>query len=386
MATRNRVIYQSEAIFASSTGVSTLTAASHGIRRVQSCNYNLAIQRQDINQFGELASIDRLILQEPTVGVDLTYYFEPTGFNEGHLGLHTNTYSVGAATGDSTVADHALVDIISGIGTFDQRNIFILTSIPGIDANDTGSAAMALQSSYDGIIGIGNAFLTSWSLEASVGSIPTVSCAFEGQNIVFTGDLSTATGVNPTGVPNPAIVDGNDPGSNVFIPSGAGLFNSALEIAAVRPGDVTLSLGSSGVDNKPVIGLSESDLKIQSATVAMSVNREPLRKLGKLFAFAREITFPVNCTMTVNAIVGVSSSQKLFSLLSANGDSPKFNCVLTLIGYLSGSSAAKTAAVSLKGAKLNSQNITSSIGPGKAITLEFSAQIGKNSGLHIYTG
>jgi len=384
MATRNRVIYQSEAIFASSTGVSTLTAASHGVRRVQSCNYNLAIQRQDINQFGELASIDRLILQEPTVGVDLTYYFEPTGFNEDHLGLHTNAYTLGAATGDSTVADHALVDIISGVGTFDQRNIFILTSSPGIDANDTGSAAMALQSSYDGIIGIGNAFLTSWSLEASVGSIPTVSCAFEGQNIVFTGDLSTAA--TPTGVPNPAIVDGNDPGSTVSVPSGAGMFNSTLEIAAVRPGDVTLSLGSSGVDNKPMVGLTESDLKIQSATVAMSVNREPLRKLGKLFAFAREITFPVNCTMTVNAIVGVSSSQKLFGLLSANGDSPKFNCVLTLTGYLSGSSVGKTAAVSLKGAKLDSQNITSSIGPGKAITLEFSAQIGRNSGLHIYVG
>ena len=390
MPTRNRVIYQSEAIFASSTGVSTLTAASHGVRRVQSCNYNLAIQRQDINQFGELAAIDRLILQEPTVGVDLTYYFEPTGFNERHLGLHTNTYTLGAATGDSTVADHALVDIISGVGTFDQRNIFILTSAPGIDANDTGLSAMALQdasgfsSSYDGIIGIGNAFLTSWSLEASVGSIPTVSCAFEGQNIVFTGDLSTS--LTPTGVPNPAIVDGNDPGSTVSIPSGAGLFDSALEIAAVRPGDVTLSLGSSGTDNKPMVGLTESDLKIQSATVAMSVNREPLRKLGKLFAFAREITFPVNCTMTVNAIVGASSSQKLFSLLSANGDAPKFNCVLTLIGYLSGSATAKTAAISLKGAKLNSQNITSSIGPGKAVTLEFSAQIGKNSGLHIYTG
>ena len=384
MATRNRVIYQSEAIFASSTGVSTLTAASHGVRRVQSCNYNLAIQRQDINQFGELAALDRLILQEPTVGVDLTYYFEPTGFNEGHLGLHTNTYSLGAATGDSTVADHALVDIISGVGTFDQRNIFILTSSPGIDANDTGSAAMALQSSYDGIIGVGNAFLTSWSLEASVGSIPTVSCAFAGQNIVFTGDLSTAA--TPTGVPNPAIVDGNDPGSTVSIPSGAGMFNSTLEIAAVRPGDVTLSLGSSGSDDKPAVGLSEADLKIQSATVAMSVNREPLRKLGKLFAFAREITFPVNCTMTVNAIIGVQSSQKLFALVTGNGDSSKYNCVLTLTGYLSGSAVGKVAAVSLKGAKLNSQNITSSIGPGKAITLEFSAQIGKNSGLHIYVG
>jgi len=384
MSTRNRVIYQSQAIFASNTGASTLTAASHGIRRVQSCNYNLAIQRQDINQFGELAALDRLILQEPTIGVDMTYYFEPTGFNEGHLGLHTNSYSLANATGDSTIADHALVDIISGIGTYDQRNIFILTSSPGIDANDTGVTAMANSGNYDGIIGIGNAFLTSWSLEAAVGAIPTVSVAFEGQNIVFTGDGSTSS--SPTAVPNPSVVDSVDPGTGVALPSGAGLYDSTLEIAAVRPGDVTLYLGSSQSDNKPGVGLSETDLKVQSATVAMTVNREPLRKLGKLFAFAREITFPVTCTMTVNAIVGVQASQKLYSLIAGIGDSPKYNCVLTLTGYQSGNSNGHTAAVSLKGAKLNSQNITSSIGPGKAVTMEFSAQIGKNSGLHIYTG
>jgi hypothetical protein len=40
--------------------------------------------------------------------------------------------------------------------------------------------------------------------------------------------------------------------------------------------------------------------------------------------------------------------------------------------------------VVLKGAKIDSQNITSSIGPNKAVTIELSAQIGRNSGLHMY--
>ena len=75
---RNRVIYQSEALFAAPTGSTTLTAANHNLRRIQSCNYNFAIQRQDINQYGELAAIDRLIIQEPTVSVDMSYYFEPS--------------------------------------------------------------------------------------------------------------------------------------------------------------------------------------------------------------------------------------------------------------------------------------------------------------------
>ena len=118
---RNRVIYQSDAVYSAPTGQATLTAANHSLRRVQSCNYNFSIQRQDINQFGELAAIDRLIIQEPTVAVDLSYYFEPTGFNERHLGLRTN-----AVTGVSSIADHMLDFIIASGADYNQKNIFII--------------------------------------------------------------------------------------------------------------------------------------------------------------------------------------------------------------------------------------------------------------------
>lgn len=367
---RNRVIYQSDAVFSAPTGQATLTAADHSLRRVQSCNYNFSIQRQDINQFGELAAIDRLIIQEPTVSVDLSYYFEPTGFNEKHLGLRTD-----AVTGASTISDHMLDYIISSGTGYDQKNVFILTSDAGIDANDT--SAMAVPGNYEGIIGIGNAFLTSWSLEAAVGGIPTVTCALEGQNIVFTGGISAPV------APNPSIVNGADPGTTVSLPSGAGLFDSTAEVAALRPGDVTLFLGTTDTDDAPMVGLSESDLKIQSATVAMTINREPIRKLGNTFAFAREITFPINCTLSVNAVVGDLASKKLFGLVNrACDDGTKYTAILTLNGYKGSSCTANTGYIILKGAKLDSQNITSSIGPNKSVTFELSAQIGKNSGLH----
>jgi hypothetical protein len=367
---RNRVIYQSDAVYSAPTGTTTLTAASHSLRRVQSCNYNFSIQRQDINQFGELAAIDRLIIQEPTVAVDLSYYFEPTGFNERHLGLRTN-----AVTGVSSIADHMLDFIIASGADYDQKNIFIMTSDAGIDANDT--TAMAVTANYDGIIGIGNSFLTSWSLEAAVGGIPTVTCALEGQNIVFTGGISTLV------APNPSIVNGTDPGTTVTLPAGAGSFDATAEVAAIRPGDVTLFLGTTDTDDKPMVGLSESDLKIQSASVSLTINREPIRKLGNTFAFAREITFPINCTMSVNAVVGDLANNRLFSLVNrACDDGTKYTAMLTLNGYKGSSCTANVAQIILKGAKLDSQNITSSIGPNKTVTFELSAQIGKNSGLH----
>ena len=363
---RNRVIYQSQAVFSAPTGATTITAASHSIRRVQSCNYNFSVARQDINQYGELAAIDRLILQEPTVAVDLSYYFEPTGFNERHLGLRTN-----APTGTSTTSDHMLDAIISSGANFNQKNIYVLVSDPGVDVNDPARMDPAVN--VDGIIGIGNAFLTSWSLEASVGAIPTVTCALEAQNIVF------STGNYDIG--NPAIDDGADRTSvNVTLPDGAGLFDAATEVSAVRPGDITLTLGTDNLDNSPMFGLDESDLKIQSASVAMTIGREPIRKLGKAFAFAREITFPINCTMSVQAIVGKTFANKLFTLMTTNGDATKFYCELKLVGYQGANT--HTSYIMLKGAKLDSQAFTSSIGPNQTVAIELSAQIGKNSGLH----
>jgi hypothetical protein len=379
---RNRVIYQSEAIFAAPTGQATVTSASHNVRRVQSCNYNFAIQRQDINQYGELAAIDRLIIQEPTVTVDMTYYFEPTGFNEDHLGLRVNTFtSQAVATGASTISDHALDYIISSGDDYAQKNLFVLVSDPGIDANDTVATAMGDTGSYNGIIGIGNAFLTSWSLDAAVGAIPTVSCAFEGQNMNFTGwgSAGLPAGTSPA-IRNPSVVNGVEQSAEVTLPSGAGMFSSTTEVSAVRPGDITVLLTTA--DSSPVVGFAESDLKVQSVNFGVTIGREPIRKLGSLFAFAREITFPINCTMSVNAIVGDTATSRLFSFID---NDQKYNCAVKLIGKLGGTSN-RTAYLTLKGAKIDSQNVTSSIGPNKALTLELSAQIGKNSGLHIYGG
>lgn len=362
---RNRVIYQSQTLFAAPTGETSITSASHNLRRIQSCNYNFSITRQDINQYGELAAIDRLILQEPTVAVDMSYYFEPTGFNEGHLGFRTN-----AATGVSTEADHMLDYIISSGTGYDQKNVYVLVSDAGIDANDADKMS---GTTVDGIIGIGNAFVTSWSLEAAVGAIPTVSCALEAQNIVFsTGTLT---------IGNPAVDDGVDKSATtVTIADGPGMFAAATEVSAVRPGDITLTLGTTNSDNTPMFGLNESDLKIQSATVAMTIGREPIRKLGKAFAFVREITFPINCTMSVNAIVGATAANKIYTLMTTSGDNTKYYCELKLVGYQG--VTAHTSYIMLKGAKLDSQNFTSSIGPNQTVSLELSAQIGKNSGLH----
>ena len=89
---KNRIIYQSEALYAgpapatgfhlgqrslatiAATGVDSVGAGLMGVsfvnqlQRIQTANYSFNITRQDVNQFGELAAIDRVI-QSRTVSL-----------------------------------------------------------------------------------------------------------------------------------------------------------------------------------------------------------------------------------------------------------------------------------------------------------------------------
>ena len=73
MASRNRVIYQSEGLFVSRDASLTGEADNEQLQRVQSANYSYTVNRQDVNQYGELARIDSLVLEPPTVDIDLSY-------------------------------------------------------------------------------------------------------------------------------------------------------------------------------------------------------------------------------------------------------------------------------------------------------------------------
>ena len=61
---RRRIIYQSEALYAGSTN----------IQRVQSINYGFTVPRTDVNQYGQLGQIERIITEVPTVNMDFTYH------------------------------------------------------------------------------------------------------------------------------------------------------------------------------------------------------------------------------------------------------------------------------------------------------------------------
>lgn len=353
---KNRVIYQSEGLLVGPTPATgqhyagTGTADSpnliSGLYRIQDISYGFTIPRTDVNQFGELAPIDRIILEQPTVNLNFSYL--QNGFwNEKVLGF---TISSGATE----------VSAISGFlnKTSDNKNYFIPTVSEGSDL--IGTTAGQIGSSTP-VIGVGNGFLSSYSAEGAVGQIPRCSISVQALNMEFeaSGSGNFVPAVNPS--------DGTANTTwryNIPIYNGAPSANVS-GLSALRPGDITLSLGGWNEG-----GADTTDWKIQSYQVGFDLALDALQKLGSKYAFSREPRFPVPVTMTVTANLGDSKSGSLIDIINNNN---AYNLDVTVRHP---STQATVCHYRVKRAFLDSQEFSSSIGANKSVTLRFTSQVG----------
>ena len=363
--TRNRVIYQSEAVYVGPSPASGFHFGTLGtfggssndlhnsnnlvkqLQRVQTANYSFNVERTDVNQFGQLAAIDRIILTNPTVSLDLSY-INANLANEKLLG-----FNVVSGNTDSTV--QSIVDFIGGSG--DERNYFIRTVSEGSDAVDFASSASG---TVNGVIGIGNGRVTSFSTEASVGNFPTTTINIEGYNMKFD------KGTSGNFVPAINLVNGNTLSNFYTLPTanqnvGIGLGNA---ISALRPGDITVSIPS-------ITGADTATMNVQSYTLSLDIGRTPIEKLGNRFAFTRPIDFPLTVSLSVDAQVTDLVAGNFAGLLVEDSTySPSITIKSPTDSNLT------MAKYTLKGAKLDSEEFSSDIGSNKTVTLNFSAQVG----------
>jgi len=364
---RNRVIYQSEGLYVSEDASLFLQSDHEQLGRVQSANYSFTINRQDVNQYGDLARIDSLVLDPPTVNLDFSYYLTD-GFNERALGFFVQN-SGGAGTERGGGADKwAQGNFASGHLTANSGvNFYIVTSPNGDDLNTAG-AGTVLDGS-DTVIGIGNCYISDYTVDMSVGSLPTVSVTAEGANM---NSVTSGSGFDSPAVDQEAGTAWTN--GTVILPNpteNAGLTGAFGEptITALRPGDITLSLTS--LQNQSLVKIDGADgAHIQSASINVPLSRSPIDRLGSRFPFAREVDFPVSCTLNVSAIVSETQAKNLADILD--------------LGEVDGSITLKdnqstpTDAIKyeLKGLKIDSQSFSSSIGSNKTVDLTFSTQVG----------
>ena len=346
---RNRVIYQSEGLYVSKDATSTASGDHYHLSRVQTANYNFNIARQDINQYGELARIDSIVIEAPTVSLDFSYYVT-NGRNESDLGF--NVSPSGQAMNRQFVSGH----ITGGSG----RNLYIVTSTEGTDLNlSVGNNGLSGKQA----IGIGNAYLTDYTLDVAVGSIPTATVSFEAANI----NAFTISGTNSGSIASINQELGTALTNAIVLPNPSG--HTGI-ISALRPGDVTVSFGTfSGSGILSRLGGSDG-LHLQSVSMSIPLSRSQIQRLGSQFAYARTVDFPVNTTINLNGVQNELGSGSLVELLRQN---PKTDITITI------KRPGETVdAVSYKvlRAQLDSASVSSSIGSNKTADFTFSAQIG----------
>ena len=106
----------------SDEATSTGSGFNTQLKRVQSANYSYTINRQDVNQYGQLARIDSLVLDPPTVSVDFSYYL-CDGFNERLLDFYVQT---GSAAGVSVQGNLSVLKLLQVTFRLPRVKIFIL--------------------------------------------------------------------------------------------------------------------------------------------------------------------------------------------------------------------------------------------------------------------
>ena len=330
-----RQIYQQQAVFVTNSPSTGAITHIDQLHRITSCDWSYAITRTDINQAGQLAAIDRLIIAAHTVNLSIGYHVADV-WNETALGFRTD----GAAS-----AIEYLIDETQG-----DKN-YLVRMVP------VGNDAVGYAGTDGGVIGIGNGFLSSYSTQGAVGQIPSAKVQIEAAHLKYY--------VGSSGINTPAVNTSNGQLLNHSLTVPVATSGEAGQLSALQPGQIQVDItnGAFGIQNHC----------IQSYNLSVDMRREPIQCLGSRFPKARVITFPVTASLDIETNVQDFGTGDLATVIC---NDVSFNATVSLYAPSCTGFGDLKAQYQLRGAKLDSENVTTSIGPNTKASLKFSAQVG----------
>ena len=462
---------------------SGLAANITNLDRIQSINYNFNITRKDVNQFGALAAIDRVIIDQPTVSLDFSYFqnsfanekelgfdvkalkrsatvnltIVASGDNEfgitaasivdggqGYLnpftltlpqsapnvapvlsfGVATGGLFAGQATGVSitnrgsgeiwinnsqiastisianvpvnvgiggtsdakafspTLANNypegtaSVINVtcLSGILTkvTDDKNMFVRTVAQGNDVTvaTTGTLDQA-------IIAFGNVVMNNYATNGAVGDFPTVTVGNEARNISFhTGANNFKSSAAGQRYQLPSLDSNGSRVNGTFsLPDFNDTSDLTNNVSVFKPGSIVLDLSQYALSGFG-IDTSSASLNAQSYSLSIAMQRDSLKKLGNTFEFSKEITFPINYSLSVDVLVSDLVVGNLLTMVT--GKDVSFDVSISHIkpGTENSSLGRITGArYTAKSTLLESMSFSSSIGANKTATLTFGGQM-----------
>ncbi len=312
------------------------------LSRVQSFSYSINTQKSDILALGKRSNIARPDIISPTVEIQFEY-LQNSFINENRMGFNVNFTQPYGTNADlpfyidnfsvcpiSGFIDRNLIRSSNEVGypfTYrDCRNIFLAVgSRQGFDINFNTFSGLNPNYATLNTVGFGNCYITNYKATAQVGDFPRVVCSYLGENmqIYFSGSGIPIPALNKQTrqpIPNKVFSLPTDyPGKNM--------------LSVLLPRDITLDiysrprmtnrlavdgLGTTGGYNPKILdlGTSFTDYKIQSYSINLPLNREPLNSLGWKLPVDQQINFPVYVTLDFQTIVGDLETGSLVNYLN----------------------------------------------------------------------
>lgn len=363
---RTRVISQSKAVYLTPTGwtegdADHWTIEADQLQGVDTFSYeiDLAGSRQDVREFGQLARIGTVRMSEINPTLSFGYYLS-SGANEKHLGFNES----------DTNASQCISAFLSEDVDKKENNIFVAVVDEGDDAIGF------TDNSPSDVIGFGNCFLSSYSVNLSVGEIPRADIEMQASNVVFYSDARS-------GLISPSLkLDGTRAESNVAaninLPNATvcGDLDGGLKV--LKPHDITLAFanndGVTSSTNDDGIGgqaFTTALSAVQSVSIDVPLAREVIESIGTQLAYAKPLQFPIDVTMNMSALVTEFGEGALeYALTGTAGDRT------TDISVAMNAGGVEQMKFTLKGAVLDSQSFSQGLDDNETVDLTFSAQIG----------
>ena len=355
-SSRNRVIYAGDTILMSqspSWNSQTGVASLKSIRRVQSSNIQISTPLSTAKQIGSSDFIFQKYLQYPKISTSFSYYLTDNS-NELIMGFITD----------------GVTGCFKNLAAFgkDQNIFYVLTNTNAEDFSDVGSL-----SGYD-VMSIGNCFLTNYSINAAVGTIPTASASYDCLNILFqnyTGVQTQLPSIDLTGGSRStgtyALTAFNLNPQNYFS-------NQDDRPAALKPGDIVLQMQQPLIGGIRYSGVVQAN--ITSLNVELQLERKDLVGFGSNYPYDKRLLFPIIGNLSFEGIFDQAVTgdfSKIFDdentydftflFKNCNGD----------INYRLG----------IFGAAVESQSLSMSIGENMSFSSQFSITVTEGDGFTI---
>ena len=357
--TRNRVIYAGTDVLVSDapswsgqTGVTSLKL----LKRVQSSAISISNPVTRAKQIGSADFAFEKYISPPEITVDLSYIISDNS-NELILGLNAS-------------GNEGFLKNISNTGQ-DRNLFFILTDENGEDADDLNDMV------GNDIFSIGNAFLTNYSINAQVGSVPTASVSFSCLNMAFQN--YSGTGANGSEVPAITLYNGNK-STQKYLITGASLTTSNYltnqndRASALRPGDIKLQLPQTLMGGIRYSGSVPAT--INSLQISVPLERKDLLGFGSNYPYEKKLLYPIIGSLSFDGTFDEPVTGD-FSKIFDDENNYDFSFSFRKYDETTG------LKIDIFDARVESQSFDLSIGENMAFSSEFSFKIYPTDGMRI---